>query len=264
MELLTERAVEHRPQNGHATGSTRVERQETTDRGSSGSCANPPTAWADLPFFAHTWPRLAQALAAEPRDVLPPGPLVFSALDACAPDDVRVVILGQDPYPTPGHADGMAFSVQPGVALPRSLANIYAEMEADLGCRPADGHLGGWTTQGVLLLNTCLTVPAGMAGGHGRMGWQRLAGEVLARVSARPTAFILWGRHAQGLKRHVRPGEHLFVESAHPSPLSARRGFFGSRPFGRVNRWLEARGERPIDWCGGCSLSPATGVVRDS
>ena len=210
----------------------------------------PPGAWADLPFFSEVWPGVAAALEAEARDVLPPAERVFAALDACAPDAVRVVILGQDPYPTPGHADGLAFSVRPGVALPRSLANVFAEMEADVGCRPANGDLSGWAAQGVLLLNTCLTVPAGMAGGHGRLGWQRLAADVLDRVSQRPVAFVLWGRHAQALKRHIREGAHLFVESAHPSPLSARQGFFGSRPFGRVNAWLEAQGERPVDWCG--------------
>ena len=209
----------------------------------------PPEAWADLPFFSGVWPRVAAALGAETRDVLPPAERVFAALDACAPDAVRVVVLGQDPYPTPGHADGLAFSVRPGVALPRSLANVFAEMEADVGCRPANGDLSGWAAQGVLLLNTCLTVPAGAAGGHGRLGWQRLAAEVLDRVSHRPVAFVLWGRHAQALKPHIRDGAHLFVESAHPSPLSARQGFFGSRPFGRVNAWLEARGERPVDWC---------------
>jgi uracil-DNA glycosylase len=127
---------------------------------------------------------------------------------------------------------------------------VFAEMEADLGCRTGGGDLSGWAAQGVLLLNTCLTVPAGAPGGHGRLGWQRLAAEVLGRVSERPTAFLLWGRHAQALKHHVRPGTHLFVESPHPSPLSARGGFFGSRPFSRVNDWLQARGERPIDWCG--------------
>jgi uracil-DNA glycosylase len=164
---------------------------------------------------------------------------------------VRVVVLGQDPYPTPGHADGLAFSVAPGVSLPRSLANVFAEMEADIGCRPPSGDLTEWARQGVLLLNTSLTVPAGRAGGHGGLGWRRLAGEVLDHVSMRPTAFVLWGRQAQALRRHVRPGPHLFVESAHPSPLSARSGFFGSRPFSRVNEWLADRGEVPIDWCRG-------------
>lgn len=210
----------------------------------------PPEPWADLPFFADAWPEVAASLAAETRPVLPLAARVFAALEACPPEAVRAVILGQDPYPTPGHADGLAFSVRPGVALPRSLANVYAEMQADLGCRPRDGDLSGWAAQGVLLLNTCLTVPAGEPGGHAGLGWQRLAAEVLARSSARPAAFVLWGRHAQALKRHVRPGSHLFVESAHPSPLSARRGFFGSRPFSRVNAWLAARGELRVDWCG--------------
>lgn len=210
----------------------------------------PPKAWADLPFFAEAWPGIARAIEGEGREVLPPPSRIFAALEACPPDAVRVVILGQDPYPTPGHADGLAFSVRPGVSLPRSLANIYAELETDLGCRPVDGDLSGWAAQGVLLLNTSLSVPAGAPSGHGRLGWQRLAAEALWHVSERASAFVLWGRHAQALKQHVRPGTHLFVESAHPSPLSARRGFFGSRPFSRVNDWLEARGKRAVDWCG--------------
>ena len=115
-------------------------------------------------------------------------------------------------------------------------------------CFRPNGDLRPWARQGVLLLNTCLTVPSGEAGGHARLGWQRLAVEVLQEVSVRPCAFLLWGGHAQGLKPAVRPGAHLIVESAHPSPLSARRGFFGARPFSRVNGWLAARGEPPIDW----------------
>ncbi len=225
-----------------------------------GRLVTPPEAWGDLPFFSETWPGIEAALKAETRTVLPPAAQIFAALEACPPAAVRVVILGQDPYPTPGNADGLAFSVRPGVALPRSLANIFAEMQADVGCRPADGNLGGWAAQGVLLLNTSLTVPAGVAGGHARLGWRRLAAEVLARVSERPTAFVLWGRHAQALKRHVRPAAHLFVESAHPSPLSARHGFFGSRPFGRVNAWLTERGEPLVDWCGSGSHRRAGGV----
>ena len=222
----------------------------------------PPEAWANLPFFAEVWPGIRTALAAEASAVLPPAPRIFAALEACPPEAVRVVILGQDPYPTPGHADGLAFSVRRGVRPPRSLANIFAEIEVEFGCRPETGDLSGWAAQGVLLLNTCLTVPSGQAGRHKRLGWQRLAAEVLERVSARPCAFVLWGRQAQALRRHVRPGDHLVVESAHPSPLSARNGFFGSRPFGRVNDWLAARGEAPVDWCGGGSLRGAGGVGR--
>ncbi|MEZ5888519.1 MAG: uracil-DNA glycosylase [Paracoccaceae bacterium] len=208
-----------------------------------------PPAWADLPFFARDWPSLQAAVAADPRPILPPEGQRFAALALTPPDAVRVVILGQDPYPTPGHAHGLAFSVEPDVhPLPRSLSNIFKEMEADLGSRPASGDLHPWAEQGVLLLNTCLSVPAGDAGGHARFGWQRLAEEVLARVSQRPTAFLLWGGQAQALARHIAPGDHLILQSAHPSPLSARRGFFGSRPFSRVNDWLAARGEPAIRW----------------
>jgi uracil-DNA glycosylase len=210
-----------------------------------------PEAWAHLPFFTRDWPRIAAALAADRREILPPESQRFRALDLTPPGEVRAVILGQDPYPTPGHAHGLAFSVEPDVRpLPRSLSNIFKELSDDLGARPATGDLRPWARQGVLLLNTCLTVPSGAAGGHARLGWRRLAEAVLGEVSRRPTAFLLWGGHAQALAPQIRPGEHLVIETAHPSPLSARRGFFGARPFSRVNGWLEARGERPVDWAG--------------
>lgn len=211
--------------------------------------------WAGLPFFREAWPALAARLAAEPGPILPPEDRRFAALALTPPAAVRVVILGQDPYPTPGHANGLAFSVAPGVALPRSLSNIYREMESDLGARPRDGDLSHWARQGVLLLNSALSVPAGNAGAHARWGWDRLVDEVIATVSARrPLAFLLWGAHAQ--KRAATAiaappaGAHLRIETAHPSPLSARRGFFGSAPFSRVNAWLAAQGEPPIDWIG--------------
>lgn len=208
-----------------------------------------PSAWAHLPFFSQDWPRIEAALAADDRTILPPDAQRFAALDLTPPDRVRVVILGQDPYPTPGHAQGLAFSVEPDVRpLPRSLFNIYKELQADLDITRPDGDLRGWARQGVLLLNTALSVPAGEAGGHAKLGWQRLAEQVLAEVSARHCAFILWGGHAQKLHAHIRPGDHLVIETAHPSPLSARRGFFGSRPFSRVNDWLAAREEAPVDW----------------
>ncbi|MCV2868581.1 uracil-DNA glycosylase [Defluviimonas sp. WL0002] len=210
-----------------------------------------PEAWAHLPFFSRDWPRIAAALSNETRAVLPPEAQRFAALTLTPPSAVRAVILGQDPYPTPGHAHGLAFSVEPDVSpLPRSLRNIFAEMSADIGACPGNGDLRPWARQGVLLLNTCLTVPAGSAGGHSGLGWQRLAQEVLAEVSQRPCAFLLWGGHAQALRGHIRDGDHLIVETAHPSPLSARRGFFGSRPFSRVNGWLTARGRPPINWTG--------------
>ena len=205
--------------------------------------------WNDLPFWDTAWPALRARLAAETRPCHPDPAQVFRALTR-PPDQVRVVILGQDPYPTPGHANGLAFSVTPGTPLPRSLANIFAEIEADLGARPQNGDLGHWHDQGVMLLNTALSVPSGQAGGHARWGWEVLVRDVLARLSDRPRAFVLWGNAARALGAQVTGDGHLFVESAHPSPLSARRGFFGSRPFSRVNGWLTARGAPPIDWTG--------------
>ncbi len=210
-----------------------------------------PGRWQHLAFFTTDWPRIEAVLEGETGVVLPPAPLRFAALELTAPDAVRVVILGQDPYPTPGHAHGLAFSVDPVLRpLPRSLNNIHAEMTADIGACPATGDLRHLAAQGVLLLNTCLTVPGGAAGGHARLGWQRLAEEVLDAVSSRPCAFLLWGAHAQSLAPCIRAGAHLVIKTAHPSPLSARRGFFGSRPFSRVNHWLAERGDRPIDWAG--------------
>ena len=212
-----------------------------------------PAAWAHLPFFTRDYPAIAAAVDADPRPILPPEAQRFAALDACTPAKTRVVILGQDPYPTPGHAHGLAFSVEPDVRpLPRSLGNIYKEMQADLGDAPENGDLRFWAAQGVLLLNTALSVPAGEAGGHAKLGWNRLAEEVLAELSKHPTAFVLWGKQAQALARHISSpkdsGQHLLIESAHPSPLSARRGFFGSRPFSRINSWLAAQGQPAINW----------------
>lgn len=220
--------------------------------GQPGAAPGPriPDAWADLPFFRRDWPAIRGRLAA--ADWLPGPSRVFAALDAVAPKDVRVVILGQDPYPTPGHANGLAFSVNPGVRPPRSLANIFNELAADTGQAPPSGDLTGWARQGVLLLNTALSVAPGEAGSHARWGWGALARQAVAAAQAeRPLAFLLWGAHAQtalaGLPRPI----DLTLASAHPSPLSARRGFFGSRPFSRVNAWLTARGEPAIDWSAG-------------
>lgn len=210
-----------------------------------------PPAWRDLPFFAEDYPRIAQTLAASPDPVLPPDPDRFAALDLTGPDDTRVVILGQDPYPTPGHAHGLAFSVEPDVRpLPRSLTNIFKEMQTDLGGHPASGDLRPWARQGVLLLNTALSVPAGKAGGHAKLGWATLTRQVLDRLDDRPRAYILWGAHAQSFADRITHPDHLVLRSAHPSPLSARRGFFGSRPFSSVNKWLTSREEPPINWTG--------------
>lgn len=208
-----------------------------------------PPGWSDLPFFAEDWPRVAAALAADPRPILPSHERRFLALATTPPEAVRVVILGQDPYPTPGHAMGLAFSVFPDVRpLPKSLANIFRELADDTGDRLPNGDLTGWARQGVLLLNAALSVPAGQPGGHAKLGWDRLTAQVLDRASRRPIAFVLWGRPAQSHARFIRPGDHLVHESAHPSPLAAARGFFGSRPFSKVNAWLAGRGEAPVDW----------------
>ena len=207
----------------------------------------PPQAWAHLPFFAEAWPAIRDRL--RDRDWLPGPGRVFAALEALAPAEVRVVILGQDPYPTPGHANGLAFSVTPETALPRSLKNIFAEMRDDIGAAPPNGDLSGWARQGVLLLNTALSVLPEQAGAHATWGWDRLARQAVARAQAeRPLAFILWGAHAQKAVAGLPRACDLVIATAHPSPLSARRGFFGSRPFSRVNDWLCARGEAPVDW----------------
>ncbi|MCR8725475.1 uracil-DNA glycosylase [Frigidibacter sp. ROC022] len=208
-------------------------------------------AWAELPFFRDGLAQVEAGLAADPRPVLPPAAQVFAALEATPPGSVRVVLLGQDPYPTPGHAHGFAFSVAPGTPLPKSLKNIFRELRDDLGIVRDDGDLRGWAAQGVLLLNTVLTVPEGAADGHRRLGWQALTRDILQSLSAHPRAFLLWGRKAQKTGAAISGHEHLRITSSHPSPLGARAGpdpFFGSRPFSRVNAWLEARGEAPIDW----------------
>lgn len=213
-----------------------------------------PSAWSHLPFFTAQWLDIQAALEHDQRHILPPSAQIFTALNLTKPQDVRVVILGQDPYPTPGHAHGLAFSVAPEVTpLPRSLGNIYKEMNTDLGIAPKNGDLRYLATQGILLLNTVLTVPAGEANGHKTLGWQTLAHQVLAQVSAqRPCAFVLWGKQAQTLAPHIaspKDGtQHLMIETAHPSPLSARRGFFGSCPFSRINTWLVDRGDTAINW----------------
>ncbi len=204
-------------------------------------------AWADLPFFTADWPGIETALAAETRPVLPPAPLRFAALEHTQPDAVNVVILGQDPYPTRGHANGLAFSVTPETPLPRSLKNIFRELQDDIGGAPASGDLSPWARQGVLLLNTALSVPEGEAGAHSKLGWSTLTEQVLKRLDDRPRAILLWGNHARKLGAQLAD-HHLKIESAHPSPLSASRGFFGSRPFSRVNTWLEAQGKTPIRW----------------
>lgn len=217
----------------------------------------------------------AEALRRKGRVVYPPSGQVFAALRATPWDRVRVVVLGQDPYHGEGQAHGLAFSVPEGVPAPRSLRNVFREIETDLGHasdegkkrhadalpeKTAAGHDGGglrppstdltrWARQGVLLLNTVLTVEAGQAHSHARLGWQEVTAAVVEALGRcpRPMAFLLWGRHAaaygEGLAAH-----HLVLHAAHPSPLSASRGFFGCRHFSQVNTWLRARGLDPIEW----------------
>ena len=179
----------------------------------------------------------------------------FAALDATPPQDVRVVILGQDPYHGPGQAHGLCFSVQPGVRTPPSLVNIYKEMQSDLGiARASHGYLKHWAEQGVLLLNNCLTVEAGIAASHQGKGWETFTDAAVAVVAADPApkVFMLWGSHAQRKAANVAglgaDSPHLILRAPHPSPLSAHNGFFGSKPFSQANAFLEAHGRGPIDW----------------
>ena len=198
---------------------------------------------------AGTLARAEAAYAAQ--TVYPPRERLFAALEHTAPEDVRAVLLGQDPYHGAGQANGLAFSVPTSVPLPPSLHNIYAELEADLGVRRTRGDLSDWAAQGVLLLNTVLTVEADRANSHRDIGWQAFTDEVIAALARlpQPIVFVLWGAQAQ--KKRPLTGStapRLVLESAHPSPLSAYRGFFGSRPFSRINDFLAAHGEDPIDW----------------
>jgi uracil-DNA glycosylase len=182
--------------------------------------------------------------------VYPPPDEVFAALHLTPYADTRVVILGQDPYHGPGQAHGLCFSVRDNVALPPSLVNIYKELSADLGIpTPQHGNLEAWARQGVLLLNTTLTVRAGAAASHQGKGWETFTNEVIRAVNAKPhpVVFILWGSHARR-KRELLDSRHIVIESAHPSPLSAHNGFFGSRPFSRTNEALQRAGLKPIDW----------------
>ncbi len=189
---------------------------------------------------------------AERHEILPAAPLVFRALELTPPGRVKVVLLGQDPYPTPGHAEGMAFSVAPGVKPPVSLRNVFEELHADTGCPvPTSGHLAAWAERGVLLLNTVLTVRAGESGSHRGHGWERFTDGVIRAVVRKrtPVAFLLWGRHAQEKAPLVEGTRHTMITGSHPSFYSARRGFFGSRPFTRANASLQENGRDAVDWC---------------
>ncbi len=183
--------------------------------------------------------------------IYPKGSEWFAALNATSFETVRVVILGQDPYHGEGQAHGLCFSVQKGVRPPPSLVNIYKEMKTDLGLDPpSHGNLQAWAEQGVLLLNSVLTVEAGRAASHQGKGWERFTDAIvqLINAQAKPTVFILWGSYAQKKAAFVDRSKHLVLRSAHPSPLSAHNGFFGSRPFSQANSFLAAKGRGQIDW----------------
>lgn len=210
-------------------------------------------SWADaLAPVAGDIARMGDFLRAEVadgRDYLPAGDRVLRAFQQPV-GDIRVLIVGQDPYPTPGHPIGLSFAVERHVRpIPRSLANIYRELADDLGLEaPAHGDLGAWNRNGVMLLNRVLTVRPGESGSHRGKGWERVTDHAIRTLVARdaPLVAILWGRDAQSLAPLL--GDTPRIASAHPSPLSATRGFFGSRPFSRANALLEAHGGRPVDW----------------
>ena len=176
---------------------------------------------------------------------------IVSAFQLTPFDEVKVVILGQDPYHGPGQAHGMSFSVKPGVAIPPSLRNMFKELSEDIGCSiPMSGYLENWAKQGVLLLNTVLTVRAGEANSHKGMGWETLTDAVIQKLSERekPVIFVLWGKPAQSKMKLIDTTKHLILQAPHPSPLSAHRGFFGSKPYSKINAQLISWGDKPIDF----------------
>ncbi len=183
--------------------------------------------------------------------IFPPGKLIFNAFNTCPLDSVRVVIIGQDPYHGPGQANGLCFSVNDGVKFPPSLVNIFKEIQNDLGLEyPASGNLERWAKQGVLLLNATLTVRAHNAGSHQGKGWEKFTDEVIRTLSERKNnlVFFLWGSYAQKKGANIDRERHCVLESVHPSPLSAHRGFFGNKHFTECNEYLIFSGQDPIDW----------------
>jgi uracil-DNA glycosylase len=215
-----------------------------------------PPSWSAVlaPEIAAPYFGELQAFLAREREtgtVHPPEEMVLAAFEHTPLDRVKVLVLGQDPYPGAGQAHGLAFSVLPGVRPPPSLANVFKELHDDLGCRvPDNGTLVPWADQGVLLLNAVLTVRAGAPGSHQGKGWERFTDAAIRAVAAReePAVFLLWGSYARKKAKLIDPRRHRVFEGVHPSPLSARSGFFGSRPFSKVNAALAAMGGAPIDW----------------
>ncbi len=185
------------------------------------------------------------------KRIYPPAGKIFNALDSTPFEQVRVVILGQDPYHGPGQAHGLCFSVPPGIAIPPSLQNIHKELRADLGCdTPGHGNLQAWAERGVLLLNAVLTVEARRPASHQGRGWETFTDSIVSRLNAKREGlvFLLWGAYAQRKGAIIDQNRHLVLKAAHPSPMAADRGFFGCRHFSRANAYLDARGETALDW----------------
>jgi len=204
----------------------------------------------DLPYMQ----ALRQFLLQRKRqgaEIFPPGKEIFNALDSTPFDQVKVVVLGQDPYHGPGQAHGLCFSVQDGVAIPPSLVNIYKEITEDIGSQPpANGNLQHWAEQGVLLLNAVLTVERGQAAAHQGKGWEQFTDRIVSELNGHREGlvFMLWGSYAMKKGAHIDRGRHLVLTAPHPSPLSAHRGFFGCRHFSKANAWLQQHSQAPIHW----------------
>ncbi|HHF6570687.1 TPA: uracil-DNA glycosylase [Haemophilus influenzae] len=214
--------------------------------------------WTDVigtekaqPYFQHALQQVHLARASG-KTIYPPQEEVFNAFKYTAFEDVKVVILGQDPYHGANQAHGLAFSVKPEVAIPPSLLNIYKELTQDISGfqMPSNGYLVKWAEQGVLLLNTVLTVERGMAHSHANLGWERFTDKVIAVLNEHreKLVFLLWGSHAQKKGQIIDRTRHFVLTAPHPSPLSAHRGFFGCRHFSKTNSYLESNGMKPIDW----------------
>lgn len=201
--------------------------------------------------YMHDLRAFLQARKQSGAAIYPPGSLIFHALDCTPFEQVRVVILGQDPYHGPGQAQGLCFSVGEGIAMPPSLLNIFKEIEQDLGLpAPASGNLQHWARQGVLLLNAVLTVERGQAGAHQAKGWEQFTDRIVQLLSTERDGlvFLLWGSHAIKKGAGIDRKRHLVLTAPHPSPLSAYRGFFGCKHFSRANHYLQTHGQKPIQW----------------
>lgn len=205
----------------------------------------------DKPYFQHLTEKVRREYSTPGLNVYPAGKNIFAAFDACPYDKTKVVIIGQDPYHRPGQANGLCFSVAPGVTMPPSLVNIFKEVSADTGAPfPSNGDLTRWAEQGVLLLNSSLTVREGQPTSHSGIGWEEFTDAVVDKLNKEKEnlVFILWGSHAINKGAKIDRSRHLVLTSPHPSPLSAHRGFFGNRHFSKANEYLANHGKEPIRW----------------